>query len=186
MKAFFSGVAAVVAAAVLSVFFFGFTGRISMRADILPSSVEKRVAMRMMDANVERNAPKIANPVPATDENLAAGAMLYRKHCAVCHGEPGQPESPLAGTLYPPPPQFLTDAPDMAENENYYILVHGVRWTGMPGWKNVLTDPEIWQLVAFLSHLDHLPPAAKLVFAPSGNGPAPAPAKPMKMPGMKM
>ncbi|MDE3170822.1 MAG: hypothetical protein KGL75_11825, partial [Acidobacteriota bacterium] len=63
---------------------------------------------------------------------------------------------------------------------------HGVRWTGMPGWKVVLKEREIWQLVTFLSHMDNLPPAAKSVFFPSGSAPVPAPAKPMKMPGMKM
>lgn len=181
------GVVVAVLVEVLVVLFVGLTGRISMRADLLPSSFEKNTAMRMMDANVGRNAPKIANPVPPTDQNLVVGASIYLKRCAMCHGDPTTPESPLAKTLYPPPPQFITDAPDMEENENYYIIVHGVRWTGMPGWKNVLTDQQIWQIVTFLSRMDKLPPAAKSVFGPSGSAPAPAPGKPMKkMPKMKM
>lgn len=187
LKGFILGVIATIVVAVVIAYLVGITGHISMRADILPSSFESSMAMRMMDANVERHAPKIANPVQPTDENLVAGASTYLKRCAECHGEPNQPESRLAKTLYPPPPQFMTDAPDMEENENYYIIVHGVRWTGMPGWKNVLTDQQIWQVVAFLSHMEKLPPAAQSVFQSSANGTNPSSPKPMKkMPKMKM
>jgi hypothetical protein len=35
----------------------------------------------------------------------------------------------------------------------------------MPGWKNVLSERQIWQTVTFLSHMHELPPAAKHVFA---------------------
>lgn len=185
MKGFIWGVIVTIVLAVLVALLIGLTGRISMRADILPSSLEKNFAMRMMDANVERNAPKKASPVQPTEQNLVAGATIYVKRCAVCHGDPSQPKSPLAETLYPPPPQFITDAPDMEENENYYIVVHGVRWTGMPGWKNVLNDEEIWRVVTFLSHMNNLPPAAKSVFGASGAAPTnAAPAEPMKMPKM--
>ena len=49
------------------------------------------------------------------------------------------------------------DAPDMPENENFYIIKHGVRWTGMPSWNKKLSDAQIWQVVTLLSHLDKLP-----------------------------
>lgn len=184
MKGFIWGVVTTIAFAALAVFLTGITGRITMRGDMVPTSLEKNVAMRVMDANVERNAPKIPNPEQPTDQNLIEGASIYLKRCSVCHGDPANPESPLAKTLYPPPPQFMTDTPDMEENENYYIILHGIRWTGMPGWKNVLRDQEIWQVVTFLSHMNNLPPAAKSVFGPSGSAPVTAPAKPMKMPKM--
>jgi hypothetical protein len=45
------------------------------------------------------------------------------------------------------------------------FLQHGIRWTAMPGWKNVLSEQQIWQLVTFLSHMHDLPPAAQHVFA---------------------
>ena len=187
LKGFIWGIVVTIVIAAFVVYLVGITGHITMRADILPTAFESSMAMRMMDANVERNAPKIENPVQPTDENLLAGASIYLKRCAECHGEPTQPESRLAKTLYPPPPQFITDAPDMEENENYYIIVHGVRWTGMPGWKNVLTDQQIWQIVAFLSHMDKLPPAVQSVFQSSASGTNPMLAKPpKKMPKMKM
>ena len=154
------------------------TGHITMRADILPMAMEKSLAMRAMDANVERNAPKIANPIQPTEQNLVDGAEIYALKCAMCHGDPVHPQSLLANTLNPPAPQFMTDSPDMAENENYYITVHGVRWTGMPGWKRALTDEQIWKVVTFLSHMDNLPPKAKAVFSLTGGAPAATPSAP--------
>ena len=53
---------------------------------------------------------------------------------------------------------------DMPENQNFYILEHGIRWTAMPGWKNVLTVQQLWQTVTFLSHMHELPSSAKQVF----------------------
>ncbi|MHB8501809.1 MAG: c-type cytochrome [Candidatus Acidiferrales bacterium] len=181
MRGFILGVITTIVIAMLVALYVGMTGRITMRADILPMALEKRIAMHVMDANVARNAPKIANPVQPTDQNLITGASIYLKRCALCHGDPVHPESALADTLNPPPPQFITDAPDMNENENYYIILHGVRWTGMPGWKNVLKDQDIWQVVTFLSHMNNLPPAAQAVFGMSSQ--PPAAGKPMsKMP----
>jgi len=159
------------------------TGRVNMRADVPPSSLETSVAGHAMDASVARNAPSIANPVQPTEQNLVDGAEIYSFKCAQCHGDPAHPKSLLAETLNPPPPQFFgDDRPDMPENHNYYITLHGIRLTGMPGWKNALTDEQIWKVVTFLSHLDNLPPKAKSVFGLTGAAAAPAaaPAKPKK------
>jgi thiosulfate dehydrogenase len=156
------------------------TGRVNMRADVPPSSLETSVAGHAMDASVERNAPKVTNPVQPTEQNLVDGAEIYAFKCAQCHGDLAHPKSPLAETLNPPPPQFMNDRPDMPENENYYIAVHGIRLTGMPGWKNALTDVQIWKVVTFLSHMDNLPPKAKSVFGLTGDAPAAAPTNPKK------
>jgi mono/diheme cytochrome c family protein len=110
------------------------------------------------------HCPKVANPVAADETNLIAGAHLYRDHCALCHGDPANPNSTLADTLNPPPPQFMNDMPDMPENHNFYILQHGIRWTAMPAWKNVFSEQQTWQLVTFLSHMNNLPPSVKQVF----------------------
>ena len=160
------GVVATLVLEGLIVAFIVLTGPISMRADMRPSPLESNLAMRMVDANLGRNAPNVPNPMSASDANLVAGATLYHNNCAVCHGDPAHPQSRLADTMYPPPPQFMTDAADSNDNKNYYIVVHGIRWTGMPGWKNALTDQQIWQVVGFLSHMANLPPAAQAVFNP--------------------
>ena len=52
----------------------------------------------------------------------------------------------------------MEDAPDMPENQNFYIIAHGIRLSGMPAWKTTLKESEIWQVTAFLSSLNKLPP----------------------------
>ena len=64
----------------------------------------------------------------------------------------------LPDALYPRAPLFVKDAPDMPENQNFYIIDHGVRLSGMPAWKKVLNEQQIWQVTTFLSHMDKLPP----------------------------
>jgi hypothetical protein len=52
----------------------------------------------------------------------------------------------------------------MPENENYWIIRHGIKMTGMPAWDKVLSDTDIWKVITFLrkmGDLDKLPPAAQ-------------------------
>ncbi len=163
MKGYILGIVTMILILALGLI-FAVTGFVSMRADNPPSRIETTLATRAMDASVARVAPKLTNPVTADDANLTAGARLYRDHCTLCHGDPTHRKAPLATSLNPPAPQFMNDMPDMPENQNFYILQHGIRWTAMPGWKNVLSEQQVWQTVTFLSHMHDLPPAAKQVF----------------------
>jgi thiosulfate dehydrogenase len=133
-------------------------GFVDIRADQKPSGFENRLAGGAMDASTEKHAPRQKNPLPPTQETLLAGARLYRDDCAGCHGSPVNPASDFGSSFYPPVPQFFKDAPDMPEHQNFYIIKHGVRWTGMPAWGHIMTDSEIWQVVTMLSHLQKLPP----------------------------
>ncbi len=134
---------------------FGF---VNPRADIAVNPVEKAIAMPALDAAVDRYAPVLNNPVLPTNDNLIAGMKLYQTNCSSCHGDLQRPDALLADALYPRAPQFVKDVPDMPENQNFYIIQHGVRLSGMPGWRQVLSDQQIWQLTTFLSHMDKLPP----------------------------
>jgi thiosulfate dehydrogenase len=164
MKGFVLGIVTVILILALGLL-FALKGFVNMRADNPPSKLETAIAGRAMDASVARVAPGLTNPVTTDEANLIAGARLYRDHCTLCHGDPAHPKSLLADSMNPPAPQFVDDKPDMPENQNFYIVQHGIRWTAMPGWKNVLNEHQLWQLVAFLSRMHDLPPAAKQIFS---------------------
>jgi thiosulfate dehydrogenase len=115
--------------------------------------------MPALDASVDRRAPAAENPLLPTDANLNAGMKMYQEQCASCHGDPVHRKAALADALYPRAPQFIEDAPDMPENQNFYILQHGIRYSGMPGWTQIYSDHQLWQITTFLSHMDKLPPA---------------------------
>jgi mono/diheme cytochrome c family protein len=152
-------------------------GYVDFSADQPPSVAERHMAMAAVDASTDRHAPDLKNPVQANEENLIAGTRLYVDHCAGCHGVPSNPDSQFGKSFYPPVPAFFKDAPDMAENQNFYIIQHGIRWSGMPAWSNTLNDTQSWQLVTFLSNMQKLPPAALKEFeAPVSPAGIPAPA----------
>ena len=136
-------------------------GLVNPRADIPVPSLEKKTAMTFLDASIDRRARDEKNPVSADEVNLIAGMSLYQAHCAGCHGDVTHPESSVAKALYPRPPQFIQEAPDMPDNQNFYLLKHGIRWSGMPAFKQSLTDQQIWEIVGFLSHMDKLSPHIK-------------------------
>ncbi len=150
------------AIAIVMVFLAGFLsirfGFIDPRADIPVSSLEKKIAMPSLDAAIDRRAPETQNPIHPTDANLVAGMKIYQVNCASCHGDIRSPHGMFAAALYPRAPQFVEDGPDMPENQNFYIIQHGIRLSGMPAWKQNLNEQEIWQVTTFLSHMDKLPP----------------------------
>jgi mono/diheme cytochrome c family protein len=40
----------------------------------------------------------------------------------------------------------------------FWVTKHGVRMTGMPAWTGLLSDDEIWKIVAFIKNSGNLPP----------------------------
>lgn len=174
MRNFWLGFGIAIVVVFLAGFLFIRFGLIDPRADIPVSSLEEKIAMPSLDAAVDRRAPKVQNPVHPTDANLMAGMKIYQLNCASCHGDIHTPHGMFADALYPRPPQFVDDAPDMPEYQNFYIIQHGIRLSGMPAWKQTLSEQETWQVTTFLSHMDKLPPQIsdgwKAVASSAANG----------------
>jgi thiosulfate dehydrogenase len=161
-KWFTFGVFATIVVALLCGYVALRVGLVPANADANPGPLETWAAGTSLDATLRRDAPKGANPVALTDDNLIAGIDLYGRHCALCHGTANgdASASPVAKGLYPRPPQLATDGvEDDPEGLSYWKIKHGIRWTGMPSWKGTLTDQQIWTLALFLKHMDKLPPA---------------------------
>ena len=99
--------------------------------------------------------------------DLQAGADVYQKDCAFCHGLPNQPKSDAAKGMFPHAPQ-LFDHEDMVTDdpvgEDFWKVKNGIRLSGMPGFKDSLSETQIWQVSALLAKADQLPPevSAKL------------------------
>jgi mono/diheme cytochrome c family protein len=49
-------------------------------------------------------------------------------------------------------------APDRPDWQLFWIVKHGVRYSGMAAWDGEIHDEKIWQVVTFLSRLRNLPP----------------------------
>ena len=59
-----------------------------------------------LHARIEKEAPKAA-PIQVSEENMLAGAHVYRTNCAVCHGLPNQPAEATSKGMFPRPPQLF-------------------------------------------------------------------------------
>ena len=156
MLKFFLGFAVAVVVVLAASFCYVRFGFVDPRSDIPVGWLESRIAMPALDSAVDRRAPETHNPIQPTDANLIAGMKIYQSNCAGCHGDIQHPHAAFGDAFYPRAPQFVEDAPDMPENQNLYIIQHGIRLSGMPAWKEVLSAQEIWQVTTFLSHMDKL------------------------------
>jgi mono/diheme cytochrome c family protein len=190
MRKFLLGFLSAFVLVVLIGFSYVRLGFLDPRADIPINGLEERIAMPAVDASVDRRAPNIKNPVNSNDASLLAGMKIYQTNCASCHGDVDHSHAMLADSLYPRAPQFVEDAPDMPEYQNFYIIQHGIRLTGMPAWKQSLSDQQMWQVTTFLSHMDKLPPSVsdqwKAAAGPSAEGNSSARPSPLMDDKMRM
>lgn len=92
--------------------------------------------------------------------DLAAGADIYQKDCAFCHGLPNQSKPDAAKGMFPHAPQLL-DKEDMVTDdpvgESFWKVKNGIRLSGMPGFKQTLSETQMWQVSALLAKADQLP-----------------------------
>jgi thiosulfate dehydrogenase len=165
-------------------FYFG-SGAVPVATSAPPMPFEKMLAHKALDARISKEMPTSV-PIQADDTNLVDGAQVYRHHCAMCHGLPGQPEGGFAKGMFPHPPKLTegTGVTDDEPGETYWKVANGIRLSGMPSFKPSLSDTEMWQVSLMCAHADKLPQAAKDVLtAPPFGGPPPSGAE---APGMKM
>lgn len=133
---------------------------VAVNGPVIP--FEELLAGTAVQAKIAREAPTKA-AFPPSEENLVAGAKIYREQCVECHGQPGSTPSAVAKGMYPPPPQFF-ERKVMGNDpvgQNYWIVANGIRLTGMPGYRPSLSEQQLWQVSQYLSNRGSLPAAAK-------------------------
>jgi len=143
-------------------------GGVPMQTSARPLPLEQTVAGLALRASLG-NAKNDKNPLPVDETNLLAAADLYSEHCSPCHGIPGRQPSFVAKGMFPPPPQLfekdgmVTRGP---EGITFWMVTHGVRLSGMPGFERTLTVTQRWQLTMLVSQADKLPPAVRKALNP--------------------
>lgn len=95
------------------------------------------------------------NPVEATSNSIARGNLLFGIHCAVCHGEDGLGEGPVAAYFKSPAPAVADLTTDrivkLDDGLLYLIVTNGAQ--GMPSLAENLTPRERWDVINFLRTL---------------------------------
>jgi cytochrome c553 len=97
----------------------------------------------------------VPNPLPGTEENIAEGREHFGHHCGICHGLDGQSTGvPFADRMSPPVPNLTSKGvQDYADGQLKWIMDNGINPSGMPSWKGILNDDEMWKIVEYLRHL---------------------------------
>lgn len=91
------------------------------------------------------------NPLGA--DAATAGADVFAKNCASCHGEKGYGDGPAGAALNPTPKNLVDVAAGVGDDYLYWRINTGKPGTSMVAWKGVLTEEQIWQTVAFIRTL---------------------------------
>jgi mono/diheme cytochrome c family protein len=76
-----------------------------------------------------------------------------------------------------------TGVTDDPPQESFWKVQNGIRMTGMPGFQNTLTAPQLWQVSLMLANANKLPQSAKDVLSATISAASQAPQsapKPMR------
>jgi cytochrome c553 len=78
------------------------------------------------------------------------GAGHYEIGCRPCHGSPDLQHPRIAQRMLPVPPYLPQTINRWNREELFYMVKHGIKFTGMPAWPSQERDDEVWAMVAFL------------------------------------
>lgn len=156
------------------VYFYFSSGKAPVATKAPEMPFEHKLAHLAQEAYLDKQ-PHLRPPVPENEATFLEGAKVYREHCAVCHGLPGEPKTAIADGMFPRPPQLFrgVGVTDDEAWETYWKVSGGIRMTGMPGFADHLGETKMWQVSVLLKNADKISPAVKAELAGT---PAPAAA----------
>ena len=187
MKKFILGLIVGLLLPVICGYFYIKMGMMPVATASAPLPMEEKIAKTALRARMNKD-PLQPSPVPADEPNMTAGAHVYVENCAFCHGFPGEKASFAAKGMFPLPPQLLSEdmVTDDPPGKIYWKVENGIRLTGMPGFKDMLTPTQMWQVSEMLQHADKLPEQTKAALAkPAALPVAPPSPTPAAMQGKK-
>ena len=106
--------------------------------------------------SVAVRAENVVRPADLGDpKRIAAGAGLYAEMCSGCHLAPGMEPSEISRGLYPRAPT-LTKPTGLTPEQEFWVIKHGIKMSGMAAWGVTHNDTLIWNMVAFIDKLPSL------------------------------
>lgn len=173
MKFLFGVIIGIVIVFAAAYFYFA-TGSAPVATSDPPMPFEAKFANMALHARISKDMPKTV-PIAADESTYMAGAQIYREHCEVCHGTPSGEQTAIAKGEFPKPPRLLhgkgvTDDPP---GETYWKVANGIRLTGMPSFKQNLSETQMWQVSLLLANADKISDAVKQALQPPPPMPEP-------------
>jgi len=114
----------------------------------------KRNVVETMSTGID---PPSLDPPFLNDPLLVMkGAGHYAGGCESCHGAPGKPRSLITQRMSPEPPPLPAKLHRWNDAELFWIVKHGIKFTGMPAWPSIQRDDEVWAMVSFLRAMQEM------------------------------
>ena len=110
---------------------------------------ERSIAVRAADIVVPGDL--------ADSKRVASGAAQYAEMCSSCHLAPDMKRTEISRGLYPRAPE-LRRGSRLTAAEEFWVVKHGLKMSGMPAWGVTHDDELLWSVVAFLQKLPELTP----------------------------
>ena len=131
-----------------------------------PLPFEQQITAVPLHSRIDKEMPGEVK-AQANEATFIAGAHVYRQQCSFCHGVYGSP-SAVASHMFPDAPQLwekhhgeVVGVSDDPPGETYWKVANGIRLSGMPAYKQMLSETDMWQVSVLLANADKpLPPEA--------------------------
>jgi cytochrome c553 len=153
------GIGAVIAIAVivpLGVFAFVKSGVYDVGASSPHSRFTEWITHETMIHSVGRRAGKMEAPASASLGQVRRGFCEYETHCVACHGASAVSRQQWVSGMEPAPPYLLDVTQRFKPRELFWITKNGIKMTGMPAWRNSMSDDQLWDLVGFLEAMPRM------------------------------
>jgi len=142
------------AVAVILIAVLWWESRVNLSALEEPGLLETWAATTAKRRLIARAAEEVP-PRPARDgAAVAMGGMQFRADCAACHGSDGRTPTDIGKWMSPRAPDLSSpEVQAWSDAELFWIIKHGVKMTGMPGFGRVHPDERIWHLVFYVREM---------------------------------
>src|SRR5260370_7813595 len=82
-----------------------------------------------------------------TKASVASGSTLYFSECGMCHGSDGRTPTPVGQWMHPRAADLTSEqVQSFSDQELFWIIQNGIRFTGIPPFLNVHTPAPILDL----------------------------------------
>ena len=133
-----------------------YSGVYNVAADVPHTKAVFGLLESVRDRSISVRAAQIVAPDDLSDpKRIASGAGQYAEMCSGCHLAPGMARTEISRGLYPRAPELRRGSRSTAA-EDFWVIKHGIKATGMPAWGVTHNDKLLWDVTAFVRSLPQL------------------------------
>ena len=135
-----------------------YSGLYNIAADVPHTQPVYWLLETVRDRSIAARASDVVVPNDLNDRTrISKGAGQYADMCSGCHLAPGMKRTEISQGLYPRAPE-LRRKTTLTPAEQFWVVKHGIKMTGMPAWGVTHDDDLLWDVVAFVRKLPELTP----------------------------